>query len=100
MEVDVSRQGRRTVSLALPRRTFHANRLPESPHGILYLHLGGVKAPACNQAQSVKRGLGASADGNDLQVRASGPDEFAAGDGAGGVVRLRILSTFTVVFRP
>jgi hypothetical protein len=44
----VSRQGRRTVFMALPRRTFHANRLPESHHGMLYLHMGVVKAPVCN----------------------------------------------------
>jgi hypothetical protein len=48
MEVEVSRQGRRTVFMALPRRTCHANRLPESHHGMLSLHMGVVKAPVCN----------------------------------------------------
>ena len=48
----MSRQGRRTVCMALPRRTFHANRLPESHHGMLYLHMGVVNAPLCNYPQA------------------------------------------------
>jgi hypothetical protein len=48
MEVEVSRQGRRTVFMALPRRTFHANRLTERHHEMLYLHMGVAKAPLSN----------------------------------------------------